>query len=131
MNKFTAIIAAIALVGCAAEDTSNYPTNNISYKKLDKEVGCSSNLSDDKKDNIFASDYKNNWMTWSGKVVLVESNEVSLNIDGFGSMDLNVEFADKNAGYDISVGDNIKVKFVMKIAGGCIMPFIGYYATVE
>ena len=130
MKNIILTLAIATLFGCAAEDTSSYLSSNIKYTALDKEVGCSSKYSDDKKEDVFDSKYKNTWMTWRGEVVFAESDQVSLNVDGFGSQDLNVEFANESAGYDVSVGDHLTVKFVMKIQGGCIMPFIGYHAII-
>jgi hypothetical protein len=109
---------------------SSYPTSNASYEELDSEVGCNSKYSDDKKKDIFNSRYKNHWMTWSGEVVLAEADEASLNIDGKGIQDLAVDFADKNAGYNLTKGNYIAVRFLMKHAGGCFLPFSGEQATV-
>ncbi|KWT03293.1 hypothetical protein AL046_28415 [Pseudomonas syringae pv. avii] len=83
-----------------------------------------------KKDDIFKAKYKDHWMTWSGQIVLLESDEVSLNIDRVGTQDLKVEFADKAAGYNLAKGGELKVRFLMKSAGGCFLPFSGREATV-
>lgn len=82
------------------------------------------------KDDIFNAKYKNHWMTWKGEIALLESDEVSLNVDGIGTQDLQVDFADKQAGYDLSKGSLLKVRFLMKTAGGCFLPFSGENATV-
>lgn len=107
-----------------------YPKNTTSYYSMNNEIGCESKYSDDKKSDVFKSKYKNNWMTWKGKVALAESDEVSLNIDGFGTQDLRVSFADKKAGYDLTIGELITVKFLMKSAGGCFLPFTGDSAVI-
>ena len=61
---------------------------------------------------------------------LLESDEVSLNVDHVGTQDLKVEFADKAAGYNLAKGSELKVRFLMKSAGGCFLPFGGREATV-
>lgn len=116
--------------GDSNKTPASYPISSASYEELDSEVGCGSKYSDDKKDDIFNSRYKNHWMTWRGEVVLAEADEVSLNIDGFGTQDLSVEFTDKSAGYDLTKGTFIKVRFLMKHAGGCFLPFGGDNAEI-
>ncbi|MDY0831430.1 hypothetical protein [Pseudomonas sp. SED1] len=107
-----------------------YPDSSISYAQANAEVGCKSTYSDQKKDDIFNAKYKDHWMTWSGQVVLLESDEVSLNVDHVGTQDLQVQFADKQAGYNLSKGKELKVRFLMKSGGGCFLPFGGREATV-
>jgi len=123
-------VVLVALSGCSSEDPSSYPNSSASYQELNSEVGCDSKYSDDKKDDIFKSRYKNHWMTWSGEVVLADADDASLNIDGKGTQDLQVDFADKRAGYNLTKGNVITVRFVMKHAGGCFLPFSGDYATI-
>lgn len=106
------------------------PESSISYAQLNAEIGCKSTYSDQKKSDIFNASYKNHWMTWKGEIALLESDEVSLNIDGVGTQDLQVDFADKNAGYDLSKGSQLKVRFLMKTAGGCFLPFGGEQAVI-
>ena len=127
------IVAAVFLAPSEEEkrlEASTFPTSSINYNELNKEVGCDSKYSDDKKTDIFNSKYKNHWMTWGGKIALLEADDVSLNIDGKGTQDLAITFSDKKAGYDLKKGDTIKVKFVMKHAGGCFLPFVGELASI-
>lgn len=133
MNKkllIVILIASIAVAGCSSENPFAYPTSNASYKELSATVGCKSKFSDEKKKDIFNSQYRDHWMTWRGEVVRVSSGDVSLNIDGKGIQDLQVDFADKSEGYNITKGNVIAVRFVMKFAGGCFLPFSGDHATV-
>jgi len=110
--------------------TTSYPISGASYSQVNSVVGCESKYSDDKKDDIFNSKYKGHWFTWKGVVVLAESDEASLNIDGFGTQDLQVDFADQNAGYDLVKDSTITVKFLMRTAGGCYLPFSGENAVI-
>ncbi|MFJ4352746.1 zinc ribbon domain-containing protein [Pseudomonas sp. NPDC089428] len=114
----------------AAPAVKQYPDSTASYAQVNAEVGCKSTYSDQKKDDIFNAKYKDHWMTWSGEVVLLDSDEASLNVDGIGTQDLRVTFADKKAGYDLSKGSPLKVRFLMKSAGGCFLPFGGKEATI-
>jgi len=113
----------------SSSSSTSYSYSSASYAEVDREVGCSSKYSDDKKDDIFKSKYKNKRMTWSGEVVLAEADEASLNIDGKGTQDLAVDFADSNAGYNLNKGDRISVSFVMRHMGGCFLPFSGDNAS--
>ena len=105
--------------------TPSLAYSTASYAEVDREVGCSSTYSDNKKEDIFNTKYKNHIMTWSGEVVLAESTEASLNVDGKGTQDLSVTFLDKQAGYNLEKGKVISVTFVMRRAGGCFLPFSG------
>ena len=127
------ILAAYYFSGASdyKEPQKNYPSNFASFEEIDNEIGCGSKYSDDKKRDIFNSNYKNHWMTWKGEVVLVSADEVSLNIDGKGTQDLSVDFEEKNAGYNLIKGKFITVQFLMKHSGGCFLPFTGNHATIQ
>jgi len=107
-----------------------YPLSNAAYSQVNAAVGCDSKYSDNKKEDIFNSKYKNHWLTWKGKIQLLESEGASINLDGFGTSDVRVKFADPSAGYNLNVDDFIKVRFLMKRAGGCFLPFFGEKAVV-
>lgn len=108
-----------------AANITSYPVNHSTYAQVNSEVGCDSKYSDDKKEDIFKSQYQNHWFTWRGVILLAEADDVSLNIDGVGTQDLQVDFANPNAGYDLVKDSTITVKFLMKSAGGCFLPFTG------
>ena len=114
----------------ATPAAKEYPESTATYAQVNADVGCKSTYSDQKKDDIFDSEYKDRWMTWSGEVVLLESDQASLNVDGIGTQDLKVYFADEQAGYNLSKGSHLKVRFLMRSAGGCFLPFGGREATV-
>jgi hypothetical protein len=113
-----------------AAPTKTYPESNASYRELDSEVGCKSTYSDQKKEDIFNSKYRNHWMTWTGEIVLLESDNAALNMDGIGTQDLSIDFADKNAGYNLTKGERVTVRFLMDTEGGCFLPFSGDQATI-
>ena len=93
------ILATFLLVACGPpEDPSNYPESSATYGQVNAEVGCDSKASDDKKDDLFSSKYRDHWMTWTGEVVLAEADEASLNIDRVGTQDLQIDFANPKAG---------------------------------
>lgn len=107
-----------------------YLDSRATYSEVDKQVGCSSTFSDDKKDDIFESQYKNRWMEWKGKIALLEAGETSIDIDG-GLQDLSVKFDNPDEGYDLTKGSTVTVRFLMKSAGGCFLPFGGERARIK
>ena len=124
------ILLLVSIIGTSSDPTA-YPISSATYKEMDAEVGCGSDYSNGKKADIFNSRYKNHWMTWRGEVGLSYSDDASINLDGKGTRNLYVAFTDEKAGYDLTVGDFITVKFVMKSAGGCVLPFSGDYASIQ
>ena len=127
---FLLICIPFTIISCSGTDPSTYPYNSASYEYTEQDIGCKSRDSEQKKDDKFESNYRNHWMTWSGVVMLPESDNVNLNVDRFGTQDLQVYFADSNAGYNLREGDVITVRFVMKNLGGCFLPYRGSYAKI-
>ena len=121
------ILFIVFIGGCSSE----VPYSNASYEDLNTEVGCGSNYSAYMKEGIFKSRYENHRMIWSGVVVLAQADKVSLDIDGKGTQDLQVNFANSLAGYTLEKGTFITVSFVMKKRGNCSLPFFGDKATIE
>lgn len=112
------------------EEQGIYLDSSASYATVDEQVGCGSNYSDDKKKDLFNSNYHNRWMEWQGEITLLEADEMSLNVDGKGTQDLSVQFEEQSAGYDLKKGALVTVKFLMTRAGGCFLPFSGERARV-
>lgn len=107
-----------------------YPASNATFRAVELRTGCDSKYSDEKKADIFNSEYKNHWMTWRGVVVLADSSSASLNLNSIGVQDLTVDFANKNDGYNLENGSTIKVRFLMKKSGGCFLPYYGTNAEI-
>ena len=107
-----------------------YPINNDSYDTTEEEVGCFSKYSEEKKIDIFNSQYKNHWMTWKGEVTSAKSDSVMLDVNDFGVSDLTVDFENPGDGYDLLSEQIITVKFLMKSPGGCFLNFEGERATI-
>lgn len=128
----------------SAPNTENYPTSSASYAKLNSiyptswllypkansAVGCDSKEPYEVRNYVFNKAYKNQWMTWRGKVVFVNADVVALDIAGKGGRDIEVEFADKNTGYNLTKGKFITIRFLMKYPGDCMFPFLGNNATI-
>ncbi|WP_256736653.1 zinc ribbon domain-containing protein [Pseudomonas gingeri] len=126
----TQVASSASTTYSTSRPVDQHPESTATYAQVNTDVGCKSSYSDQKKDDIFNAKYKDHWMTWSGQIVLLESDEVSLNVDHIGTQDLKVEFADKAAGYNLAKGSELKVRFLMKSAGGCFLPFGGREASI-
>ena len=107
-----------------------YPINNDSYDTTEEEVGCFSKYSEEKKIDIFNSQYKNHWMTWKGEVVIAKSDSVTMDVNNFGIDDLRVVFENSGDGYDLLEDQTITVQFLMKSSGGCFLNFEGELARI-
>ena len=123
------IIIFLVLASITSCSEKEYPVSNMSYSETDGQVGCESKSSKGKKEEIFNTKYKNHWMTWTGKVLLADTGSAELDIDG-GLQDLSVKFKDSNAGFNLQEGQTIRVRFLMRKAGGCIFPFHGKKAEI-
>ena len=131
MNKvFLNAIIFLVIVSLTSCSDKEYPVNNSSYSSTDQQVGCKSKYSKGKKKEIFKTEYKDHWMTWTGKVILPDSGSTSLDVGGGPIQDLKVKFKDSNAGFNLREGQTIRVKFLMKSAGGCFLPFSGKQAQI-
>lgn len=134
------LIASIplALSSCSMQESSaqanvgsqSYPTSNASFDEVNIQTGCDSKFIEQKKEDIFTSQYKDHWMTWTGKVFHAEPESVSLDMNGKGIHELQAVFADTHAGYDILIGSEVKIKFILRNQGGCLLPFNGEMAEI-
>jgi hypothetical protein len=137
---YLCLIAAIPLVlsSCSMQEDSapsnvgnqTYPTSAASFDEVNSQTGCDSKFIEQKKEDIFTSQYKDHWMTWTGKVFHAEPESVSLDMNGKGIHELQAVFADPRAGYDILLGSEIKVRFILRSQGGCLLPFNGEMAEI-
>jgi hypothetical protein len=90
------------------------------------DLGCKGKWSDDKKQAIFNSDYKDKLTTITGKVVKAGDGEVELAVlKSTLTYDLQVKLTDARAAYDLEKDQIITVRFVPTSLGGCILPFRG------
>jgi len=109
---------------------SKYPSSQSSYEDVSIAVGCESRFIEEKKKNLFESQYRDHWMTWEGKVIHAEPESVSLDMNDKGIHELQAKFSNPNAGYDVLIDSTIKVRFILRSQGGCILPFTGDSASI-
>ena len=113
-----------------AERNPVYPESNLTYYDVDKATGCNSKNSKQKSKDIWTTQIENHWYSWKGKIVLAESDNVSLNMDSEGIQDVTVWFKTKGIGYNLQEDSWITVKFLMFARGGCFMSFGGKDAVI-
>lgn len=131
MIRIMILLVLATAVGCSSEKSPvNYQTSLITYAEINAEVGCDSKYVEDKKVDIFNANHINRWMTWKGRVLSASAEDASLNLDDKGIQDLHITFADRKGGYDLMQDEVITVRFLMKVAGGCILPFEGTQAEI-
>lgn len=117
--------------GCKDEQSQvSYPISTATYAELNEKIGCDSKFVEQKKTDIFNASYLNHWMIWTGEVMSASPEDASLNLNGKGLQDLHITFANKTGGYDLLQDETITVKFLMNVAGGCILPFEGTQAQI-
>ncbi|MVB21229.1 hypothetical protein D6V38_03180 [Vibrio cholerae] len=124
------LIVLIALIPSTPVDVSKLEKNEAQFEELDFLVGCQSQYSDEKKKQIFAEAHKGKVFTWTGTVSQSDDGTVDLDLNNGGLPDLSVSLLDKKQGFDLMKGQPITVQFVMNIAGGCFLPFMGDNATI-
>ena len=107
----------------------NYPESGVLFDEIDHEVGCRSQYSEEEKKDVFSRQYKDRWMTWSGKVAALSQDVAGIDIDGRLS-DLSVELTHEVGG-NFMKGDDVIVRFLMKDLGGCFLLFKGTNATMR
>jgi len=131
MKKLIIILFSISILSMSTSFAdSKYPVNNDSYDRTEEEVGCYSKYSEEKRKDIFNSQYKNHWMTWKGEVVIAKSDSVTMDVNNFGIDDLRVVFENSGDGYDLLENQTITVQFLMKSSGGCFLNFEGELARI-
>ena len=107
----------------------NYPESGVLFDEIDHEVGCRSQYSEEEKKDVFSRQYKDRWMTWSGKVAALSQDVAGIDIDGRLS-DLSVELTHEVGG-NFMKGDDVIVRFLMKDLGGFFLLFKGTNATMR
>lgn len=131
---FSAIVPHACLAqgreGNSSTHFTNIPSSNATYAEVNSQVGCDSRFIEEKKSDLFNSKFKDHWMTWEGKVIYAESSSISLDMNEKGIHELQATFSDPNSGYDILIDSTVKVRFILRGSGGCILPFFGDSARI-
>ena len=105
---------------------ASLPANSSDFATVVRNTGCDSSYSDERKEELFNSYYRNHRMQVSGQIVTLENGSASLRVLPKSILqDISITFADKNVGYNLTKGGWITVSFRMTSAGGCFLPYSG------
>jgi hypothetical protein len=122
-NLLFLLITSLIVFSCGSNEVVG--ESNKSYIQMDSEVGCKSQLGDEKKEDVFKEEFKDRWMTIDGEVADINGNQLSLQCDLTGGSDVFIDFEDKKEIYDLKKGSFLRVKFVMRNLGGCFENYSG------
>jgi hypothetical protein len=129
--KFVKPLAISALSIVALMPAKAAP-NNIAFMQMLADTGCKSRYSDDKKADLFASNYKNKQMTVTGEIATLSSNDLSLKVlPATLTFDVIIKLADSKAGYDLEKGQRVTMTFVVNSAGGCLLSYSGDRGVIQ
>jgi hypothetical protein len=105
---------------------ASLPSNSNDFATVVRNTGCESPYSDERKDELFNSIYRDHRMEVSGQIVTLENGRASLKVLPKSLLqDIDITFADKNVGYNLTKNSWITVSFRMRSAGGCFLPYSG------
>jgi hypothetical protein len=96
------------------------------------EVGCNSKFSEEKKADIFATNYKDRVMTTTALVTKIDAGQILLKVlRSTLTYDIQVKLRDPKSGYNIEKDKMIRIRFIVRTAGGCILAFTGDDGVIE
>jgi hypothetical protein len=121
--KFLLTAAAIAALIATAD--AQVP-NNYAFLKMLADTGCESRYSDDKKADLFKANYKNREMIVTGEIKSVSSGKISLKVlPSTLTSDVRIALRDPSVAYDLQKSQRLTVRFIVNLAGGCILDYSG------
>ncbi len=93
--------------------------------------GCHGQYSKEKSADTFRDTYEGKFWTVRGVVETVGKGSIELKVlpDTF-TYDLSVKLLDPNSAYNIEKGQLVTARFIMKRAGGCILPYNGDHGVI-
>lgn len=99
-----------------------------SFEDIDKEIGCSSKFSDEKKKDLFKKDYKNVWAQWDGIIEHVNNEKVTISINE--EVKLSAILQKPGSGYDLLKGESVSSSFMLINKGDCNIEYVGDKAEI-
>jgi hypothetical protein len=116
-----------SLRGLAGTASAQYQGQNT-YVTMEAETGCKSKYSEAKKADIFEAKYQGKQMVVTGRVAAVINGGGQVHVKVLPetlTYDVSIDLNDAKSGYNLEKDQSVSVRFVVKDAGGCIMPYIG------
>jgi hypothetical protein len=129
MRSFWVMLASLSLSGlmtsfASAEDAPD-------FQEMIADTGCNSKFSDEKKDDLFKSKYENKDMVVAGEIAELDRGKVDLKVlPSTFTFDLDVKLKDPKSTYDLQKHQTVTVRFIVRTAGGCILPYSGDHGVL-
>jgi len=99
---------------------------NAGFTAMRAETGCDSKYSEEKKADLFEAKYKDKQMMVTGVISSVSGGEVLIRVPPRTfSYDVRVTLSDPKSGYDLQKDQRVIVRFTVRRAGGCVLPYEG------
>jgi hypothetical protein len=75
---------------------------NAEFRRMIADTGCDNRYSDDKRADLFTTQYRGKPMTVTGEIATVSSGNVSLRVlPGTRTFDIRIDLRDSRAAYDL------------------------------
>lgn len=128
---FFAFIILMAIFSDTSGSAKQPEKSDATFDQVNNEVGCTSKYSEDKKEDIFRTEYEGKQFLWEGIVSSSNNGTVQMKMKrGTLVSDIDIELKNKKDGYDLQENMIVKFSFIMNRAGGCFLPFAGKKAEL-
>lgn len=125
-----AVLAAVVVFAAPFAAAKGQP-GGLEFTDMNTEIGCQSKLGDKEKADLFKAKYAGKEMTITGEVTGLHVETVTIKIlPSTYIFDLRVKLSDPKSANVLKKGQRITVTFIVKIAGGCILPYSGDQGTL-
>jgi hypothetical protein len=103
-----------------------------SFADMLADTGCESRFSDEKKADLFASQYKDHLMTVSGSIEVLSNGSLGIKVNPHTfTYDVDVKLSSAQDAYNMIKGSRVTVTFTVSKHGGCFLPFRGVNGVVK
>jgi hypothetical protein len=125
VNYRKSLVAVIGFAASVITAEAQMPVNAAFYQML-SDTGCKSRFSDEKKADLFATQYRGRSMTVSGEITSLRNGSIGVKaLSGTLTSDIDVKLRDVGAAYDLEKGQRITVSFTVSFHGGCFLSYSG------
>ena len=112
--------------GSSTQEEVTLPEAYDSFMNIDNIIGCLSDETSQRKEDVFNEEYLNHWVTLEGEVVDVDEGRLTLKCTPKSlSSDAFIDFDNREKLKALKKGSWVTVKFVLKRQGGCFANYSG------
>ena len=127
----------VLYVPSSIDDATNYgldyhykARSSVTFKQIDRAVGCKATMKDDKRNEVFNKYYRDRWVQWEGYIFRKRVIDSQFSHENNGKVDFEVKFTDKKSPLDYRYGQHVKVLLLLDELGDCNTPFKGKHAVI-